>query len=142
MAEPLPSIAAAGAQSSIVIIASLASGVDASLLQILVSGTGGALAARVFAPIPTVPLGFGKAFAIFLISVMMAGFLGGFAIEVLLSKGWLADTKYTRWAVGFAIGLCAQGIAEFVQSIPKLAQSNLLDAFKAVYARLAGKGAQ
>jgi hypothetical protein len=142
MAEPVPTIVAAGAQSGVVLIASLASGVDAGLLQILISATGGALMCRVIAPIPEVALTPFKVFGIFVCSIMMAGAFGGFAIELLVKQGWLTDTKYTRWAIGFAIGLSAQAIAEVVQSFPKLAQANLVDAVKAIFSRFAGKGAQ
>jgi hypothetical protein len=145
MSEPLPTIVTAGAQSGAVMLASAASGVDANLLQILIAATGGALMCRVIAPMPEVPLTAFKAFAIFVCSIMMAGAFGEFAVSALvntLNQDWLQNTKQTRWTVGFVIGLSAQAIAEVVQSLPKLAQTNLVEAVKAIFSRFSGKGAQ
>jgi hypothetical protein len=142
MSDPLPTIVTATAQGGAVALASVAWGVDPGLLHIMVGGIGGALFARVMAPLSDVPLSFLKAFAIFFCSVVMSIAFGGFAIEVLSSRGWFTNTLYSRAAAGFAIGLCAQGIAEFVQAVPRLAQANLVDAVKAIFSRLSGKGAQ
>lgn len=141
MSEPLPTIVTATAQGGAVALASVAWGVDPGLLHIMVGGIGGALFARVIAPLPDIPMSFFKPFAIFFCSVIMSVAFGGFAIEVLSSRGWFTNTLYSRAATGFAIGLCAQGIAEFVQSVPRLAQANLVDAVKAIFARFFGKGA-
>jgi hypothetical protein len=143
VSEPLNTIVLGAAQGAAITIAGVSTGMDVHMVQILVGGVVGALGARIFAPVPDVPVGYAKGFAIFLCSIIMAVIIGGFAIEQSVAKSWwLADSFYTRLGVGFAVGVGAQGIVEFVQSVPKLAQSNLVDAVKAIFARVTGKGAQ
>jgi hypothetical protein len=142
MSEPLNTMIVGAAQGAAITIAGVSTGMDVHMVQILVGGIVGALGARIFAPVPDIPVGYAKGFAIFLCSIIMAVLIGGFAIELAVAKAWFTDSFYARLSVGFSVGVCAQGIVEFVQAVPKLAQSNLVDAVKAIFARFTGKGVQ
>jgi hypothetical protein len=139
MSEPLNTILVGAAQGAAITIAGVSTGMDTHMVQILVGGIVGALGARIFAPVPDIPVGYAKGFAIFLCSIIMAVIIGGFAIELFVARQWFTDSFYARLGIGFSVGVCAQGIVEFVQSVPKLAQSNLIDFVKA---KFFGKGAQ
>lgn len=142
MSEPLNTLAVGTTQAAIVTAAGAAAGVDMHLLQLFLGGVSGALFARVWAPIQDVQITALKAFIIFVASSAAGVVFGGFGVQYLVAHSYAPASWETRVAVAAAVGAGAQGIVEFVQAVPRLAQTNLVDAVKAIFARVTGKGAQ
>ena len=142
MDDTLNTAATTAAQGTTVFILSAVAGIDAALLNIIFGGIVGAFAARVFAPVSATPMTFIKSFTIFACSVFIAVALSGFALDYVVSQGWVTHTANAQRAAGFLVGACAQAIVELVQSIPRIAQANLVEVAKALFSRLSGGGAK
>jgi hypothetical protein len=95
--------------------------------DLLFAGFAGAFAARVFSnnekPTSVWPI-ISAALAL-VASTLVAGLLGGVLSDHLISYGWIAKPEQARLVAGGVIGMSAQAIVEFLQSLPGIAKDGV-----------------
>lgn len=103
--------------------------------DLLFSGFAGAFAARVFSnnkePTDMWPV-FSAALAL-VASTLVAGLLGGLLSDSLLNYHWIVKPEQARLVAGGIIGMSAQAIVEFLQSLPNLIRDTIAAALRQKY---------